>query len=127
VQLERSESDEHQESELLSRLEPFQQHFDRCVNRLFDSDIISTDALKADKYKSGNFRGDPIIEAMLNLTAFQEYKMTAQVTVPWDLVNGASRLCQGQAPKLLRSLNYFPSAAGVCTHHSAHLAANTNH
>lgn len=54
--------------------------FVQCEHACFKKDIISTSSIKSDTYEYGNYHGDPIIEAMINLTGFQNHSLTAQAS-----------------------------------------------
>jgi hypothetical protein len=63
---------------LESRFAPFKQEFEHCVDRCFATDIISTPDIRADQYRPGEYRGDAIVEAMINLMGFRDSQLTAQ-------------------------------------------------
>ena len=45
---------------------------------LTDQEIVSSRKIRSDTYSPGEFHGDAVIEAMVNLTGFQDHNLTAQ-------------------------------------------------
>ena len=41
--------------------------------------LLTYGRIKSDTYSAGNFTDDPLVEAMLSLTSFQDHDLTAQV------------------------------------------------
>jgi len=48
--------------------------------RCYNEQIVSSKELRADTYAPGQFKGDPIVEAMTNLMGFEDSTLTGQAT-----------------------------------------------
>jgi len=74
-----SDLDKGSKEDLLQHMfDPFAHEIEKLCDDLFERDIISADKIQADTYRPGDLQGNAIVDAMLNLTGFEDSDLTSQ-------------------------------------------------